>query len=75
MRTKPLLSDKQWSKIEPLLPNFSSKCRPWRNNRQVLKGILWVLRQVPDGAISPQNIPVPARAGEGLDSGKMMMSG
>jgi transposase len=39
-----LLSDTQWGIIEPLLPKLSSRGRPWRNNREVLEGILWVLR-------------------------------
>src|SRR5258706_9238706 len=38
------LSDKQWSHIEPLLPNRSSKGRPWADHRLVLEGILWILR-------------------------------
>jgi transposase len=39
-----LLSDAQWEMIEPLLPKLSSHGRPWRNNRDVLEGILWVLK-------------------------------
>ena len=39
-----LLSDAQWGIIEPLLPKLSSHGRPWRNNREVLEGILWVLK-------------------------------
>jgi transposase len=39
-----LLSDAQWEIIEPLLPKLSSHGRPWRKNRDVLEGILWVLR-------------------------------
>jgi transposase len=38
------LTDQQWKKIEPLLPRRSSKGRPWADNREVLEGILWVLR-------------------------------
>jgi transposase len=38
------LSDKQWSKIEPLLPKLRSRGRPWADNRRVLEGILWVLK-------------------------------
>jgi transposase len=41
---KPMLSDQQWSKLEPLLPKYSSAGRPWKDNRAVLEGILWVLR-------------------------------
>jgi transposase len=41
---KAILTDKQWAKIEPLLPKLKSKGRPWADNRKVLEGILWVLR-------------------------------
>ena len=41
---KPLLSDKQWARLEPLLPQYSSAGRPWKDNRAVLEGILWVLK-------------------------------
>ena len=41
---KPMLSDKQWARLEPLLPQYSSAGRPWKDNRAVLEGILWVLR-------------------------------
>ena len=41
---KPLLSDKPWAKLEPLLPQYSSAGRPWKDNRAVLEGILWVLK-------------------------------
>ncbi len=39
-----MLSDKQWAKLEPLLPRYSSAGRPWKDNRAVLEGILWILR-------------------------------
>jgi len=43
------LTDEQWAVIEPLLPEQERlltrrRGRPWRNPRQVLNGILWVLR-------------------------------
>ena len=40
------LSDKEWQILEPLLPELPSgqKGRPWHGNREVLDGILWVLR-------------------------------
>ena len=40
------LSDKAWQILEPLMPALSTgqKGRPWRENREVLDGILWVLR-------------------------------
>jgi transposase len=39
-----LLSDEQWEQIEPLLPKRNSRGRPWKDNRPVFEGILWVLR-------------------------------
>ena len=41
---KAFLSDKQWAKLEPLLPKVLSRGRPWADNRRVLEGILWVLK-------------------------------
>ena len=41
---KPCLTDEQWKKIEPLLPQSSGRGRPWADNRRVLEGILWVLK-------------------------------
>jgi transposase len=38
------LRDEQWEHIKPLLPKMRSKGRPWADNRQVLEGILWVLK-------------------------------
>lgn len=43
-RRSDFLSDEQWEKIAPLLPELKSRGRPWRSNREVLEGILWVLR-------------------------------
>jgi transposase len=44
--SKPLLSEAQWQKIEPLLPKLKRKRRgrPPKDNRVVLEGILWVLK-------------------------------
>jgi len=43
---QPLLSDTQWKKIEPLLPQLKrrKRGRPLKDNRVVLEGILWVLK-------------------------------
>jgi transposase len=42
------LTDKQWEILEPLLPKpkvrEDGRGRPWRDPRDVLNGILWVLR-------------------------------
>jgi len=61
-RTTPLLKDDQWEKIEPLLPSTAPGKKggpPWKDNRKVLEGILWVLktgarwRDLPDIYPSP----------------------
>src|SRR5829696_2869161 len=42
------LADEQWEVLEPLIPEPSRRAdgrgRPWRDSREVLNGILWVLR-------------------------------
>lgn len=42
------LTDAQWRRIEPLLPKPRRRAdrrgRPWRDPRDVLNGILWVMR-------------------------------
>jgi transposase len=43
-KPKPYLSEEQWKRIQPHLPNPKSRGRPFADNRRVLEGILWVLR-------------------------------
>ena len=40
------LTDEQWEVLEPLIPEPPRRAdgRPWRDAREVLNGILWVLR-------------------------------
>ena len=42
------LSDEQWMILEPLLPELPRRSdgrgRPWRSQREVLNGVLWILR-------------------------------
>jgi transposase len=42
------LTDEQWARLEPLLPDPPKRAdgrgRPWRQAREVLDGVLWVLR-------------------------------
>ncbi len=53
------LSDKKWEIIEPLLPELPSgkQGRPWRDNREVLDGILWVLRTGTPWRDGPEKYP------------------
>lgn len=49
------LTNEQWEVLEPLIPapvrRADGRGKPWRNPRDVLNGILWVLRTgVPPGA-------------------------
>ena len=42
------LTDKQWEKIRDLIPDGEKRSdgrgRPWRDKREVLEGILWILK-------------------------------
>src|SRR5450759_2589522 len=42
------LTDEQWAVLEPLIPppprRADNRGRPWRGSREVLNGMLWVLR-------------------------------
>ena len=40
------LTEKDWQHLQPLLPELPTRRRgrPWRGNREVLDGILWILR-------------------------------
>ena len=44
MLRQRMLTDEQWAKIEPSLPQLKSRGRPWRESREVVEGILWILR-------------------------------
>jgi transposase len=55
--TRRLLNDEQWAAIAPLLPTLSSKGRPWSDNREVLEGILWVLRTGAPWNDMPDDLP------------------
>ena len=61
-RSSVRLTDEQWSKIGPLLPRMprgGKGGRPWVDHREVIDGILWVLktgarwRDLPEGYPSP----------------------
>jgi hypothetical protein len=42
------LTDEQWTVLEPLIGEMPRRAdgrgRPWRSSREVLNGILWILR-------------------------------
>ncbi|MBI4833819.1 MAG: transposase [Planctomycetes bacterium] len=54
------LTDKQWVATKPLLPKLKSKGRPCKNNREVLEGILWVLRTGARWKDLPDKYPSPS---------------
>jgi transposase len=61
------LTDEQWVLIGPVLPKLARRAdgrgRPWRENRAVLNGILWILRtgapwaDLPDRVSLLSNVP------------------
>ncbi len=60
---QPLLTDKQWKRIEPLLPALPKSRkggRPWASNRAVLEGILWILRTGARWQDLPERYPSPS---------------
>ena len=42
------LTEKQWEKLKEIIPEpkvrEDRRGRPWKENREVLEGILWILR-------------------------------
>jgi len=57
------LTDRQWKKVEPLLPKppkSKKGGRPWADNRKVFEGILWVLRTGAPWADLPKEYPSPS---------------
>jgi transposase len=47
MARREELTNEQWALINPLLPvprRADGRGRPWRDGREVLNGILWILR-------------------------------
>jgi transposase len=53
------LTDKQWERLQPLLPPERSgkRGRPYRSHREVLNGILWVKRTGAPWRDLPQRYP------------------
>src|SRR5213592_3209545 len=58
------LTDEQWTIVEPLIPKpkvrADGRGRPWRDDRQVLNGILWILRTGAHWRDVPNRYPSPA---------------
>ena len=58
------LKDDQWNLLEPLIPKPhrrpDGRGRPWRHAREVLNGILWVLRTGAPWQDIPDRYPSPA---------------
>jgi transposase len=48
MSKRDNLTDAQWAIIEPLIPEQPTRAdgrgRPWRDNREILDGVIWILR-------------------------------
>ncbi len=62
-KEQPLLTEHQWRKIEPLLPQLQPSPKGGRrfvDNRRVLEGILWVLKTGARWRDLPPQCPSPA---------------
>ncbi|WP_170230029.1 IS5 family transposase [Polyangium fumosum] len=55
------LTDPQWALLEPLIPaprvRADRRGRPWKDAREVLNGILWILRTGARWADLPERYP------------------
>ena len=55
------LTDEQWLILEPLLPELPRRSdgrgRPWRSQREVLNGVLWILRSGARWQDLPERFP------------------
>ena len=55
------LTDEQWVVLEPLIGAMPRRAdgrgRPWRSSREVLNGILWILRTGAQWADLPERYP------------------
>ncbi len=62
-KEQPLLTEQQWRKIEPLLPQLQPSPKGGRrfvDNRRVLEGMLWVLKAGAHWRDLPPQYPSPA---------------
>ena len=60
MRDKPFLNDENWERIQAVLPKANARGRPRRDDRQVLEGILWILRSGARWRDLPERFPSPS---------------
>jgi transposase len=55
------LTDEQWTVIEPLIPEpprrADGRGRPWRDTREVINGVLWILRSGARWQDLPERFP------------------
>jgi len=55
------LTDEQWAVIEPLIPEpprrEDKRGRPWRDTREVMNGVLWILRNGARWQDLPERFP------------------
>lgn len=61
MARREELTEEQWERIAPLIPaparRPDGRGRPWRGNREVLNGILWILRSGARWQDLPERFP------------------
>jgi transposase len=61
MARREELTDEQWALIEPLIPEpprrEDGRGRPWRDTREVMNGVLWILRSGARWQDLPERFP------------------
>jgi transposase len=61
MARREELIDEQWALIEPLIPELprreDRRGRPWRDTREVMNGVLWLLRSGARWQDLPERFP------------------
>jgi transposase len=61
MARREELTDEQWALIEPMIPELprrdDGRGRPWRDTREVMNGVLWILRSGARWQDLPERFP------------------